>query len=422
MLRDLSRMAFNNISRRRLRSFLTVLGVIVGVLAIVGIISLGNSLEAKIYSDLEKFGSDTITIIPERLAAFGERKGGGFPTGGPTTANKLFTESDLEKISKIEGVESAYGSIATNSMVEYYDESAAINITAPSDVDAWVKTELEKIGLETGRSLSNEDRYSAVVGYSIAHEIFSKDVGERKTLLINDTEFKVVGILNKVGGILNTIDQSIYIPIDTARQMFASEFAEDEFSRIYLKVSPGYDTGEVSEEIHKILFKSRDEDENTRTFTVLSPEFYQETVGSIMGTVTGFLGSIAAISLITGGIGITNIMYASVMERTREIGIMKAVGATDRTILLMVVLESGITGLIGGIIGDILGVLFAYGLTAATGAFVATGAEGFTLQLVIRPEILILGCLAGFTVGVLAGYFPARKAAKLQPVDALRYE
>ena len=413
MLKDIIFMAGHNLLQRRLRTFLTTLGIIIGVAAIVGIISLGRSMKINIYQQLEKLGGDIITVIPGNIKA------------GRISLSSLglikLTERDLKEVSKVDGIDEVAGILRTTAKVRLGKEEIHLTINGVKNPEAWRKIESLRVGLENGRFLSKEDKYVAVIGYSVAHEIFSKEIEVGKKIEIEGVEFKVVGVLNEVGGSLAALDQYIYLPIDSLRSLFPERFGKDEFSIISAKVMKGYDVNEVAERVNEALLKLRKETEETKTFTVISPKFFEETIGNIMTTLTVFLGGIAAISLIVGGIGIMNIMYVSVMERTREIGVMKAIGATNFTILLLFILESGLIGLVGGIIGDVVGVIFSYGLGFVVSKAFALGKE-VSINILISPEILLLGCFFGFVVGVLAGFFPARKAAKLQPVEALRYE
>lgn len=403
-------MAIYNISKRRLRSLLTILGIVIGVASIVGIVSLGSSLQENVYSQLSKIGGDVINIVPMSF-----RAGSSFISGV-----SFLTTSDQNLVEKVPGVEEVYALISSSLTVGFEKETTVLSINGIENPRAWENAEAERVGLEAGRFLTDEDKYSAVIGNMVAHEVFSNEIEEKKTITINGTEFRVVGILNNVGGILSSLDRSVYIPISTARDFFGGQLGNDEFSVISAKVARGYDANVVSDEIDKALLDEKKENDDTRTFTVVSPQFFQETIGSVLGTLTLFVGAIAAISLIVGGIGITNIMYVSVMERTREIGVMKAIGAESNTILLLFLFESGIIGLVGGIIGDAIGVVFSYGLSFVISAgFEMTGALG---TIIVNPEILMAGAVFGFGVGVVSGFLPSRKASKLQPVEALRYE
>ena len=419
MLRELVLLAVQNILKRKLRSFLTLLGIIIGVAAVVSIISLTTGIQQTIINQLTRFMSDIITVTPGRLS---------FATTTLREGRVIkLTTRDVEEISKIEGVKLVNGLIGSNIEVEFGDETGVLYVYGIEDVDAWKEIEASSVGLESGRYLTKDDKYSAIIGNSVAHEIFSKDVGLKKTIKLNGVDFRVVGIFKKAGGVLSMFDRRIYIPEKTAREIFPEGIEENEYSLITAKVEEGYDVEEVADRINEKLLKLHHQTEDTKTFTVLTSKFFQTLISNILSSMTTFLTAIASVSLLVGGIGIMNIMYVSVMERTREIGVMKAIGATNRTILLLFLLESGIFGLFGGIIGDVFGVGVGYVMNyianlVRTQTLQQMETETILTQFVIEPQTLFVGAIFGFLVGIIAGYFPARKASKLQPVEALRYE
>jgi putative ABC transport system permease protein len=418
MLREITSMAVYNLSHRKVRSFLTLLGIVIGVSAFVATMLVGASMQERVIGQLDKFMADLITVIPGKIS-FSQG-----PSQQITGRVVQLTEKDESEILKVDGVKLATGVISGSLKIESNNESGKITVIGVQDAKAWEEIEGGIIGLEDGRFLTDSDRYSIMIGSSVANELFSKNISLRKSLTIGGVDFKVVGILNKGGGLLGSLDNSIFMPIKQARDLFGSQFDSDEYNEILVKVNHGYDNSLVADDITQKLLKLHRQTAETQTFSVLSSKFFEEQIGSILGIIATFLSSLGAISLIVGGIGIMNIMYVSVMERTKEIGTMKAIGATSNVILLMFLFESAILGLIGGIVGDAAGVglgyAISYGMRAGFSSTVAQTPSGQILY--ISTDVLILGAVFGFLVGVLAGYFPARKAAKLQPVEALRYE
>ncbi len=411
-MRDLISMAFYNLTHRKLRSFLTLLGIVIGVAAVVATLSLGIGMQENIVNQFKKFQGDVITVIPERVQ---------FSVGIESSAGKVIklTTTDINEIERLNAITKVSGIIQSGGKVEMGDEVGSLTVTGIDDPVAWQEINPGTSELESGRWFGADEKGSIVIGYSVAHDIFSRDLDLKKTVRINGADFKVVGVLKKQGGFLASVDQGIYMPIKSARDIFPTRFEENEFSTISAKVREGEDVEVVGLQVEEKLLKLHKQTADTKTFTIFTPKFFQEQINSILSSFTSFLVLLGMISLLIGGIGIMNIMYVSVMERTREIGVMKATGASSRTILTLFLTESGIYGLVGAILGLVLGAFMSYGF----GFFLSRmGGTGQFFMPYMSLDIILLGLGFGFIVGLAAGYFPAKKAARLEPVEALRYE
>jgi putative ABC transport system permease protein len=403
MIIDFFYVSLNSLRRRKLRSWLTMIGIFIGIAAVVSLISLGQGLQDYISEEFEQLGSDKITIAP---------KGFGPPgTAGPSL---ILTSKDLGVIENVRGVEWAAGYLVKQGQAFYKGEAGIGFATGiePEDMERF--TEIGTWGVIEGRILKDGDKYKTVLGNNHAFgDIWKKPLEIGSTINVEGYDFKVVGIMEKIG---NPIDDGIiYMTKDILKEVLN---VEDEESQILVKTSIGFDPAKVAEDIERKLGKSRGEKEGQETFNVQTSEQLLDTFQSIFAVVQAVLVGIAAISLLVGGVGIMNTMYTSVLERTKEIGTMKAIGATNNQILLLFLFESGLLGLIGGLIGVGIGIGLAKGAEYA-----ATAALGTELLRASMEPWIIIGALSfSFLVGMLSGILPAKQASSLRPVDALRYE
>jgi len=396
-----------NFSRRKLRGWLTILGILIGIAAVVALISVAQGLQDSIAGQFEKMGTNKIIIMP----------GGGGAFFGAFAGQGL-TEKDLDVVKKSEGVDVATEMFFRMGKIKFKDETKTTYIIGfPSEDKEGMEIIISMQGFdaEKGRQIRAGDRYKATVGYrywSGDNAIFDKNVGLRDTINIEGKDFEVVGLIKRIGNPED--DAQIYIPVDTAREIFDEP---DEVTYIYAQVKDGYTPDKVAENIKKDLRDSRDEKKGEETFSVQTFEQLMAQVSQVLGVVGSVLVIIALISLLVGGIGIMNTMYTSVLERTREIGIMKAVGAKNSQIMWLFVLESGFYGIIGGLMG------IALGFSMGKAGELAAAAAGYPNLMAAFPLWLILGSLFfAFLVGAISGMAPARAAARLRPVQALRYE
>lgn len=402
MIQDFLNFSIKGITHRKMRSWLTIIGIFIGISAVVGLISLGQGMQEAITDQFEELGVDKVMISP------------GTSMIGPEaafTTTKL-TEDDLKVVEKVRGVDKAGGILMTTAYLGFRDETKTTYIVGlPTDKSLDFLEDAQSYEIEEGRNLRSSDRYKIVVGYSLAAGNFFEDkIAVRDRLTINDKDFKVVGVLKEIGNQMD--DRSVIIPIDVARDLFNME---KEYRYIVAKIDGSKEPSEVAEDIKEDLRKDRGLKDGEEDFNVQTFEDIVQSFNTILGIVTAVLIGIAAISLLVGGVGIMNTMYTSVLERTKEVGIMKAVGAKDRDIMTIFLVESGLIGLVGGIIGCILGIILALGVTQ----FAASAGFGF-LEAKISLELIVFAVSFSFIIGAVSGVLPARRASKLQPVEALR--
>jgi len=403
-MRDYFFLAFNNLKRRKLRSWLTMIGIFIGIAAVVALISLGQGLQNAIEEQFEQLGSDKIIIMP---------KGMGFP-GTATSDSLILTSKDLKVIENIRGVEYAFGYLIKQGQAKYKGE-ATISYATGIDAEGFeLMIEMGGLSIIDGRKLERGDKFKVVVGYNhVYKDTWDKPLRVGNTIEIEGYDFKVVGVMSKVGNHID--DNLLYVSKDILKEILN---VEDEESQIIAKASSGFDPLDIAETIERKLRKTRGEKEGQETFSVQTSEQLLESFSNIFGIVQAVLVGIAGISLLVGGVGIMNTMYTSVLERTKEIGTMKAVGAKNSDILKIFLFESGLLGLVGGAIGIGIGIGLGEGAE-----YIASVALGTNLLQAAFPWYLIAGALLfSFLIGTLSGILPAMQAAKLKPADALRYE
>jgi putative ABC transport system permease protein len=262
--------------------------------------------------------------------------------------------------------------------------------------------------------LEKGDTDSVMIGHLFKNgNIFNKPVGAGDRITLNGKRFKVKTILKQVGN--PTDDSSIGMAMEDFRELFEIPNRVDQ---VVVKIDEGEDVLEVGERIENKLRKSRGLTEDTQDFVIITPEEALASFQVVLNIILAFLAGVATISLLVGGIGIANTMYTSVLERTKEIGIMKSIGAKNKDILIIFLIESGLLGLVGAAIGVLLG----YGVSKGI-EFIAVNSLNTTLLRAAAPAYLIIGCLAfGFIIGAVSGLLPAWQASKTNVVDALRYE
>jgi putative ABC transport system permease protein len=404
MIQEYLNIAIKNLQKRKVRSALTLLGILIAVTTIFVLVSVSLGLQGAVEEQFQTLGVDKIFVQPR-----GQLAGPG--TGGAVS----LTQIDVDVIEKIQGIKETSSWAAKPAKVEYKDQSRFVNV---------IGIELEKIDLaiqvgdykaEQGRLLSEKDTgLNTMIGSQYRdNNVFKKPLTPSDKLIINNQEFKIRGTLRTVGNPAD--DKLVFIPLEQFRILFD---IPERIDTIVVQIHEDEDINKIAENIQRKLEKSRNVDSKNRDFTILTPEELLESFGQILSVLTGFLLAVAGISLLVGGIGIANTMYTSVLERTREIGTMKAVGARNSHILKIFLTEAGILGLLGGILGVTFGIAIAKGIE-----WIAVNQLATSILQTATPPWLILGCLAfAFFSGTLSGIWPALKAANTNTVEALRYE
>lgn len=401
--------AFSMALHSKLRSWLTIIGIVIGVSAVIAIVSIGEAMQSEINSRLSGLGGDILTLTAGYSRGgnmFGERGPGGASGNTATTKEPELTNLDVQALKGIADISMFDTNIRGNVKVSYLGKTGSVSITG---VDESVWSKITTNTLKEGRFLDSADQNVIVIGGRLASTYFSQPLGINKMLNINGNAFRVVGILD---------DQSngIYMPIQMAYQTIEDK-TQGVFDTITIKVKDENSLNETMTKIEQKLMVVRHVTSAKKDFSISSSKQMQETRAEAMSSVNMFLLAIAGVSLIVGAVGVANTMFTSVLEKTKEIGIMKAVGAKNRDILLIFILNSALIGLTGGVIGIIIGGLLSSLIPAFLGDMPFLREGG-----IVSLNSVLLAVSVSVGVGIVAGIVPAYQASKLKPVDALRYE
>jgi putative ABC transport system permease protein len=414
---DILVISFRNLSQRSLRSWLTILGIVIGVAAVVSMLSIGEGMRNSINSQLSVFGQDLIMVTSGSV-----RTGGGDITGiirafMSTRGMISLSEKDVETIRSVEGVKGVEGIIIGINFASYGNEKFSVMIRG-IDPNKWRR--MINLEIEEGRDFLPNERRVVIFGSRIAKEMFSQKILVDSQITVGGVPFRVIGILKESGAQMGLLDNTIFMNIKDAREIIPN-IEKDKYSLINVKIEDASSIDDIILKIDEALMTKRKETPDKKTYTIISAKQIAQTVNMIISSMNLFLGGIAGVSLIVGAVGISNTMFTSVMERTRQIGTLKALGAKNSEIMKMFLFESALIGFVGGLMGISTGFIttgllneFSFRIFSAPGMRMSSA--------IITPQLIFIGLFFATVIGALSGLIPAKRAAELEPVEALRYE
>ncbi len=394
--------ATKNLKKRGIRSWLTLLGIFIGIMAVVSLITLGSGLKAAVSS---QFGVSSTQLISVQA--------GGLSYGPPGSGvTNPLTEKDAEEIEKINEVELAIPRNIETLKIKYNDKTKYITATSIPIENRKEFYEVLDMEIEKGKFLEDREKGEIIIGYGYSEKDngFGKSLEVGKDIEINEKNFEIKGVLKKKGSFI--FDNAFFLDYDDLNELVGNG---EEVDVISVKIKNKDLVDEAKKEIEELLRERRDVEKGEEDFEINTPEASLEQINEILNGIQAFIVIVALISIIVGAIGIVNTMTTSVLERTKEIGIMKAIGAKNNHIFNQFLIESGLLGLVGGIVGTIFGILIGFAGISGINNFIGSEVQmNFNL-------ILIFSSLAGsFLIGAISGIVPANKAAKKNPVEALR--
>ncbi|MDO8642790.1 MAG: ABC transporter permease [Candidatus Woesearchaeota archaeon] len=402
---ELLKLGLGNLIKRKKRTALTLVGLFIGIAAVVALISLGQGLQQTINAQFEKVGADKIFVQAKDIGNF----------GGIESPGKL-TEREQKMIQKVHGVAQTAGEIFVAANVQYNKLQRTLYVISvpekQKEAQLVIKTNIWEVS--EGRMLTHTDKGKAVIGYNLGNKkLFGRNIAKGDKISVNGVMVSVVGVIARTGD--PGTDSSVILPEADAR---AAVKNPDTYSMILAQSIQSENPDTVAKNIEKALRRDRHQKEGKEDFMVQTSTELIKSFNVVLNVVQAVFVGIALISLLVGGIGIMNTMFTSVLDRTREIGVMKAIGARNKDILGIFLFESGVLGGVGGLVGIIVGAGISKGVE-----FGANTAFGPGTISTVFPWYLIVGVLLfSVVVGIISGIFPAHRASKLQPVDALREE
>lgn len=416
-IRESLKTAIRSLRTNKIRSFLTMLGIVIGICAVVAVLSLGAGAQNLIVGQLMSMGSNNIFIEP---GSFNPKKSSMMQSMTETMQIKTLKLSDARAIEDLPTVEMVAPMVMGTERTIYQDIDKKVTFlgTTPK------AQSIEGTQIILGRNITEAEVDSqarvVLLGHGIKEDLFGDKNPIGESIRIKKTNFRVIGVLEKIGSqMFMNLDQYVYVPVTSAQNLL---LGIDHLNAIIARADSEKVIEETVEEIRLLLRERHDiynpeGDLSKDDFKVMSQVETANMLTTITGIFTLFLSSVAAIALVVGGIGIMNIMLVSVTERTREIGLRKAVGATKKDILGQFLLESIVLTIVGGGVGVILGVLLSFFGGIALGNILNTGWEFF-----VSFKAIGLGLGVAVVIGLIFGLYPAYKAAKLSPIEALRYQ